>query len=277
MEKFRIVSDSSSDVTFLEGVDFVSVPLKIITAEREFCDDETLDIKDMVDFLASYKGRSSSSCPNPQDWLTAYEGAENIFCITITSSLSGSYNSAVIAKKVYEERYPGRRVFILDSLSAGPEMRLVIERAMRLYLEGKDFDEICSEASAYSKNTALFFLLKSMKNLANNGRVSRIAASAAGILGIRALGVASEKGELSMLDKCRGKENIFTNIVKRMKEYGYRGGEVRIAHCVNTEEAEYLKKLILKEFPKASIKIDSARALCSFYAEREGLLIGFEK
>ncbi len=277
MKNFKIVADSSADITSLPGIEFRSVPLKIITAEREFCDDASLDVAEMVRFLYSYKGKSSTSCPNPEDWIEAFGDAENIFCITITSTLSGCHNSALIAKEIYEEKYPDRHVFVLDSLSTGPEMKLIVERAVELAKNGKSFEEICADAAKYSKSTALFFLLKSMKNLANNGRVGRFSAKAAGILGIRALGMASEKGDLASLDKCRGQSATFKTILTRMKEHGYRGGRVRLSHCLNEDEAHLLKEVITGEFPSAEIEIYPARGLCSFYAENEGLLIGFEK
>ncbi len=277
MKNFKIVADSSADITLLSGIDFQSVPLKIITAEREFVDNESLDILEMVEFLYSYKGKSSTSCPNPEDWISAFGDAENVFCITITSTLSGCYNSALIAKELYEERHPDRRVFVLDSLSTGPEMKLIVENVIENAERGKSFDEICSLAAEYSKSTALFFLLKSMKNLANNGRVSRISATAAGILGIRVLGMASEKGDLAPLDKCRGQNSIFRTIISRMKEYGYRGGRVKLSHCLNEADACDLKDVIISEFPSAEIEVYSTRGLCSFYAENGGLLIGFEK
>lgn len=277
MKSFKIVADSSADITSLAGIDFQSVPLKIITAEREFCDDASLDVSEMVGFLYSYKGKSSTSCPNPEEWISAFGDAENVFCITITSTLSGCHNSALIAKTLYEEKYPDRRVFVFDSLSTGPEMKLIVEKVTKLAEEGKSFEEVCHGAVEYSKSTALFFLLKSMKNLANNGRVSRISATAAGILGIRALGRASDRGDLAPLDKCRGQNTIFKTIISRMKEYGYRGGRVRISHCLNEAEASLLKEIIIGEFPQAELGIYPARGLCSFYAENGGLLIGFEK
>ena len=104
MKSFKIVADSSADITSLPGIEFESVPLKIITAEREFCDDASLDVSEMTSFLYSYKGKSSTSCPNPEDWISAFGDAENVFCITITSTLSGCHNAALIAKSIYEEK-----------------------------------------------------------------------------------------------------------------------------------------------------------------------------
>ena len=149
MKSFKIVADSSADITSLSGIEFESVPLKIITAEREFCDNDSLDVSEMASFLYSYKGKSSTSCPNPEDWISAFGDAENVFCITITSTLSGCHNAALIAKSIYEEKYPERHVFVLDSLSTGPEMKLIIERAVTLASEGKSFEEVCEAVSGW--------------------------------------------------------------------------------------------------------------------------------
>ena len=128
MRTVKIVADTSCDLFSLEHSAFACAPMKIITAEKEFIDDEQLDVGLMVGYLDQYKGRSKSSCPNPEDWLSAFDGADDIFCVTITSGLSGSYNSACAAKKLYESENPGKRVFVIDTLSAGPEMSLVVEK-----------------------------------------------------------------------------------------------------------------------------------------------------
>ena len=120
-------------------------------------------------------------------------------------------------------------------------------------------------------------MLESLKNLANNGRVSPIVAKLAGILGIRLVGKASDKGDLEPLSKCRGEKNALETIVKQLKELGYGGGEVRITHCLNEAAANSLRSLILSDYPNARIEILPCRGLCSFYAERGGLLVGFEK
>ena len=247
MRKIKIITDSSSNLYTLEGVNYETTPLKIITDSKEFTDDANLDIEEMVNFLENYKGKSSSSCPNPDDWLNAFGDADEIFCITITATLSGSYNSACTAKTIYEEQYPEKKIFVLNSLSTGPEMGLIAEKIKALILENKDFDEICSHISEYSKKTALLFMLESMHNLANNGRVSQIAAKAAGILGIRVIGKASEKGDLEQLNKCRGEKKAAETVFAQMKKLGYNGGKVKISHCFNEQNGLKLKEIIEKE------------------------------
>ncbi|MBQ8720268.1 MAG: DegV family protein [Clostridia bacterium] len=272
----KIVTDSSADILTLDGASFASAPLKIITADREFVDDESLDVREMVDYLATYKGRSTTSCPNPDEWIRAFGDEEEIFCVTITSSLSGSFNSANTAAKLYMEKYPDRRVCMIDSLSTGPEMVLIMEKIVALMNAGKTFDEISAEIMEYKKTTGLIFMLESMNNLANNGRVSRLVAKFAGLLNIRVVAKASDKGEIEPLDKPRGRRATVQKIIERLKSLGYKGGKMRIAHCFNEDVALEIKSIVQSLYEKASVAIAKCGGLCSFYAERGGVLIGFE-
>ena len=273
----KIVADSSADTLILAGADFAAAPLTIVTDAREYVDDATLNVAEMVENLLNYSGKSSTACPGVGDWLATFGDADEVFCVTITSNLSGSYNAAVIAADTYMEQHPDRRVFVLDSLSTGPEMRLLLERLRDDVAADMDFDAIKEDISAYSAKTGLLFVLESMKNLANNGRVSRLAATAAGLLGIRAVGKASDVGTLEMLEKCRGSKKALAAVVQNMEDLGYVGGAVRISHVGNEEAAQSLRDAIVELHPEAEIEVYSARGLCSFYAEKGGLLIGFEK
>ena len=278
ISQFKIVSDSSSDVARLDGeVAYAYAPLKIITTEKEYVDDDYLDVKGMVDDLDSYKGRSSTSCPNSEEWIEAFGDKKYIFCVTITGTLSGSYNAACVAKAAYEEKYPDRKVYVINSLSTGPEMALIIDKLRDLILEGKEYEEIVEEIQSYTKKTGLLFMLESMKNLANNGRVNPLVAKAAGLLGIRVIGKASDRGDLQQLNKCRGEKKALETIVERLKELAGKVSKVKIAHCFNEEAAQKLKELIVTNFDKVKVEVSKCKALCSFYAEKGGLLVGFEK
>ncbi len=275
MSNYKIISDSSSDIRNISDVAFASVPLKISTAEKEFCDDESLDLNEMLSYLEKYKGRSGSACPNTSEWLEAFEDCENIFCITITSSLSGSYNSASSAAKEYTEKHPDRNVLVIDSLSTGPECALIIEKLKDLITSGKSFAEISEEITEYKKHTHLLFALESMHNLANNGRVSPIVAKLAGVLGIRIVGKASDEGTLEIINKSRGVKKMLEDIIENMKKMGC-SGKVFIHHCENIDAAKKIEELIKENFKNVVTKISSVGGLCGFYAERGGILIGFE-
>ena len=212
MRTVKIVADSSANLMELKTVAFDAAPLKIITAEREFVDNRELDLNEMIHFFKSYKGKSQTSCPNPEDWLSAFGDAEDVFCVTITSGLSGSYTAACIAKDMYETDHPGRRVFVIDSLSAGPELTLLVEKLEEMIGEGKSYEEICAYMPEYQKNTGLLFMLESLNNFAANGRVSPAVAKIAGVLGIRIVGKASDVGTLEPTDKCRGEAKSLSAI-----------------------------------------------------------------
>lgn len=277
MRKIKIVADSSANLMAMHTVAFDAAPLKIITAEREFVDNSQLDLEAMLDYFSSYKGKSQTSCPNPDDWLCAFGDAEDIFCVTITSGLSGSYNAACIAKDMYEADHPDRRVYVIDSLSAGPELTLIAEKLEQLIGEGKSFEEICAVMPEYTRNTGLLFMLESLNNFAANGRVSPAVAKIAGVLGIRIVGKASDVGTLEPTDKCRGEAKSLTTILRHLKENGLENGKVQLAHCCNEAAAEKLKKMIEAELPNVTVAVGKNLGLCSYYAERGGLLVGYEK
>lgn len=275
--KFKIVADSSADTLTLSGVPFESAPLKIITTEKEYTDNSELDVYSFAKDLQNYKGKSSTSCPNQNDWLNAFGDAKYVFCVTITGTLSGSYNAALLAKQLYEEQHPDRKVFVFNTLTAGPEIRLIIEKIKELIESGEAFHAICDAIKAYKEKTGLLFMLESMKNLANNGRVSPLVAKMAGILGIRVIGKASDKGDLEPLNKCRGEQKVLETIVLHLKELGLKKGKVRIAHCFNENAAKSLRERLKTELKLTDIEIYPCGGLCSFYAEKGGMLIGFEK
>ena len=276
MANYKIVSDSSSDLLALSDVPFVTVPLKIVAGEKEFMDNDVLNVSEMLQYLKSYTGRSGSSCPNVGEWIEAFGDANEIFCVTITGGLSGSYNAACVAAQEYMQAHPERRVFVVDSLSTGPESALLIEKLRDLILKGNSFDKIVEEIGDYAKNTHLLFALESLHNLANNGRVNPIVAKLAGLIGIRVVGCASAQGTLEIIEKVRGSVKAIESLFGNMQANGYAGGKVRIHHCENENVAEQIAAKIRTAYPQAQIVISQTRALCSFYAERGGILIGYE-
>lgn len=277
MRSIKIVADSSADLLTLEGVAFATAPLKIVAGEKEFVDDANLDVAGMITWFDSYKGKSKTSCPNPGDWVEAFGGADEVFCVTITSGLSGSYNSACAAKQMYEAEQEGKKVHVIDSLSAGPELVLLIEKLKELIARDMPFEEIRDEIEDYKMTTGLVFMLESLKNFAANGRVSPAVAKIAGVLGIRIVGKASDQGTLQPTNKSRGEAKALGAIMERLCQSGLKTGKVRIAHCQNPEAAQKLSAMLREKLPQVQVQTHVLRGLCSYYAEKGGLLIGFEK
>ena len=273
---YKIVMDSAGDLRELEQAEFSNVPLKILAGSREFVDDTTTNVEEMVEYMSHYVGKSSTACPSAGEYLEAFGDAEDVYCVTITSGLSGSYNAASIAAQTYQEQYPQRRIHVFDTLSAGPEMTLIAEKIRELVQQKLPFDKIVAQVEEYSRKTRLVFSLESLHNLAQNGRVPGAVAKLAGILSLRLVGKASDEGTLQPTGKARGDQKVPGELLKQLISLGYNGGRVRIHHCCNLPSAQRLKQAILEKVPKASIIIDKTGALCSFYAERGGLLVGFE-
>ena len=273
---FKLVADSSANVFTMSGVDYASVPMKIITTQAEYVDDPSLDVAAMVDEVKVTKGKSGTSCPNVHDWLQAFSGGDRIFAVTITSNLSGSHASAIQAAEDYEAANPGAKVCVIDSLSAGPELGLILDQLQKWIAEGREYEQMVEDIRAYQSHTHLAFSLESLTNLARNGLVNPAVAKIAGVLGIRVVGVASEVGTLEPLHKIRGEKKAIEAIYDEMKKRGYAGGRVKIAHCFNKNAAETLKSMVFADYPAADVVIEICSALCSFYAERGGMLVGFE-
>ncbi|MBQ2954042.1 MAG: DegV family protein [Clostridia bacterium] len=273
---YKIVADSSSDVLSLDTIPFANVPLVIHAGEKTFVDDENCDVEAMTAYMLSYKGKSSTACPGTQDWLDTFGDAENVFCVTITSGLSGSYNSARLAGEEYVAAHPGRRVHVVDTLSAGPELRLVVEKLQELILEGLPFDEIVEKIEKYHRQSFLVFSLQSLHNFVANGRVSPAVGALVGLLGIRVVGKASEQGTLEPLSKARGDRKALQELIRIMKELGWKGGRVRIAHNSNEAMANALRDALCALHGKLDVAIEHCRGLCCYYAEKGGLLVGFE-
>lgn len=273
---YKIVSDSSSDMLTLDAVPFASVPMTIRFGDKIFVDNADCNVPELNEYMSSYKGKSSTACPSTQDWTDAFGDADCVFCVTLTSNLSGSYNSARVAADEYMDAHPGRRVHVVDTLSAGPELRLVVEKLQELILAGKEFDDIVAQIEKYHKDSKLVFALQSLHNFVANGRVSPAVGAIVGVLGLRVVGQASDVGTLQPISKPRGDRKALQEIIKLMKELGWKGGKVRIAHNNNEQQAKVLRDALRELHNKLDVTIDHCRGLCCYYAEVGGLLVGFE-
>lgn len=272
---FKIIIDSSGDVQEFAGVDFACAPLKIRIGEREYVDTLDADVSGMTAYLGTYKGKTSTACPSVGEYVEAYGDADCVFCITITSNLSGSYNAAKVAADAWKEDHPGGKIHIFDSLTAGPELRLLAERLREWIAEGVSFEEMVERGEAYLVSCHTLFSLESLHNLANNGRVPMAVAKIAGVLGIRMIGT-DQDGRIKPIDKARGPKKVVPTLLKHMLEMGYAGGRLRISHCENLPAAEELAAAVRAQFPHADIEIGKCWCLTAFYAEKGGMIVGFE-
>ncbi len=276
---YRIVADSGCDLRAytspLPTLTYTTVPLKIRVGQREFTDNAALDTRQMMDAMHNYNGPTSSACPSPEEWAVEFLKADCVLAITITSALSGSYNSALAARDMVLEEHPEKKIHVLDSLSAGGELVLIARRAARLLEEGVDFEEACRQAELYAQKYQLLFVLANFDNLVKNGRMNRLVGFMAGAMNMRAVGVASRKGTLEVLHKTRGQTRSLAFMLEEMDRRGFEGGEVVISHCFNEAGAQMLARGIQAKWPDSQVSILPTSGLCSYYAEEEGILLAF--
>lgn len=278
MEKVRLILDSSSNTLSDPARNLVVVPLTLTFGEENMLDDEKLDISEFLAKMEANNEAGKTAAPSIQRWLDALEGSENAIIVTLTSGLSGTYSSALQAKDIYLEQHPHANVIVVDSRSAGPELEVVLEGIEALIKDDKlRFADLEAKIAEFRTRTHLLFVLQSLRNLSLNGRVLPAVAKIAGVLKINLIGTASVDGELQPLTKARGMKKALREIVKQMEGMKYQGGRVVIDECENATDAEKLKEAILASYPDADVTIRPMRGLCSFYAERGGLMIGFHE
>lgn len=277
--KWNIVADSSCDLKQFapeDGrIEFSSVPFVIRAGEREFIDEVGLDTEEMVNALSEMKEAGRTSCPSPETWLEKFRKGGDTVAVTISANLSGSYNSACLARDMILEKEPDRKIAVIDSQSAGPELTMIIRKLHSLIDEKLSFEEIVDRLNRFAEKTETIFALTSFDNLVKNGRVSRIAGFVAGKLGMCGVGVAND-GRIDVKSKVRGTQKALRVIIDDMKAHAFSAGPVLISHCFNEELALRLKALICETWAGSEVEIMPTRGLCSFYAEAGGLMLGFE-
>ena len=277
---WKIIADSGCDYRTYESAapdtSFVSVPLTIQIGETIYTDDDNLDTDKMMEDMYATTTASKSACPSPDDYMRAFEGADNIIVVTITGTLSGSHNSAQVAKKLYQEEHPTTNIHVIDSLSAGGEVDLLVRKLHQLIAQDLDFDQVVEVITKYQEKTKLIFVLAKVDNLVKNGRLNKIIGTVVGLLNIRMVGQASDTGTLELLHKARGQKKAISTTFEEMLNAGYKGGHITIAHRRNDKFVEQLSALVHEKFANADIEVLPTSGLCSFYAEEGGLLIGYE-
>lgn len=278
MSHWNLVTDSSCDLKSLETPDeqisFSSVPFIIRAGDQEFIDDEQLDTEKMVNSLSEIKEAGRTACPAPETWLERFRHAGNVIAVTISSNLSGSYNSACLARDMLLEKEPDRNIAVIDSKSAGPELTMIVRKLQSLVRDGLPFAEIVEKLNRFADQTETIFALTSFDNLVKNGRVGRVAGFVAGKLGMCGIGVAND-GRIDVKSKVRGTQRALKAIIDDMKAHAFSQGPVLISHCLNEELALRLRTLIQETWSAAQVDIMPTRGLCSFYAEKGGMIVAY--
>ena len=276
---WHIVSDTSCDLYMLEGgegiFDFATIPFTIRIGGKEYIDNESMPVDEMLTANENHSEMAQTACPSPEDWRARFAAPGPVLAFTISSALSGSYNSACTAKHMLQEEEPDKQIAVIDSRATGPEVAMLVLKARELILAGKAFEEIEATLVREAEKIHTIFALASYHNLIKAGRVNRLIGFIAGKLGFWGIGIGSDAGEISIRGKARGDKSMIRFMVEEVRKVGISGNEIRISHCRNEKDAKDLKDQLESHFPGISVILMETRGLDSFYAERRGIIVGF--
>ena len=276
---WHLVADTACDLYTLDGgegaLDFTTIPFSIRIGGKEYIDDERMPIDEMLEANETHAEIAQTACPSPENWRQKFSAPGPVIAFTISSALSGSYNSACTGRDMVLEEEPDKQIAVIDSKATGPEEAMLIWRARDLILAGKTIEEIEKDLNETAEKIHTSFALSSYRNLIKNGRVSRLIGFIAGHLGFWGIGIGDEKGEIAIRGKARGSKSMIRFLVEEITRVGVAGKQILISHCRNLKDAEALKAALEAAFAGIEVLIQEARGLDSFYAERNGLIIGY--
>lgn len=276
--KFKIVGDSCTDFIpeDLEKEYVVSVPLTIDVDGHEVVDDETFDQADFLKRVAEYSGCPKSACPSPESYMESFEDAENVYVVTLSAQLSGSYNSAELAKKIYQEEHKDVKIHVFDSKSASCGQLLIAHLIEQYALEGMEFEDIVERVTAFRDEMQTTFVLESLETLRKNGRLTGVKALVASALNIKPYMKAVD-GTIAQEGQARGIKKAVGKMIDFVGEVGQNLTEktVIISNCNCHERAKNVEKELLERYHfKDSLVIDT-RGISSLYANDGGIIISF--
>lgn len=276
--KFKIIGDSCTDFIpeDLEKEYIVSVPLTIDVGNYEIVDDENFDQADFLKRVAAYQGCPKSACPSPETYMESFEGAEHVYVVTLSAQLSGSYNSAQLAKRMYQEEHPDTKIHVFDSKSASSGQLLLAHLIEEYALSGMEFETLVEKVTAFREKMQTTFVLESLETLRKNGRLTGVKALVASALNIKPY-MKAVNGSIAQAGQARGIKKALGKMVDFVGEVGENLTEktVIIANCNCRERAKQVEKELMERYHfKESMVIDT-RGISSLYANDGGVIVSF--
>lgn len=276
---YKIISDTSCDLTKKEikdlGIEYV--PFKISIDGKDFTDDENLNIDDFLEAMESTENPINTACPSPYDYLKIIEENKDkdIYILTISSKLSGSYNSAKVAEAEAKEKFENLKIHVIDSKAASAGTTRIALKLLDLVKE-KDFEEIVKEIEKNTNLETTMFVLESMKNLIKNGRIKKTAGLIANVLNIRPIMISND-GEIELFEINRGMKKSLDKMIKAIESKCKieKPDLITISYVANKERAEKLKEKIEELYEDVKVHIRHTNGLSSGYADIGGIVIAF--
>lgn len=274
---YKIVVDSCCELPeqYKKDERFQFVPLELAVGDYQIMDDENFNQAEFLAKVAAYPKCPKSSCPSPEKYVEAYQTeAENVFVITLSSHLSGSYNSAVLGKNIYHEQYGAKNICVFDSESASSGETQYALKAMELQEKGFSFEETVKELEVFRERMKTYFILDNLETLRKNGRLTGVKAMVVSTLNIKPImmgnhGVIAQKSQAIGMKKAMAK--LAEILVAEVKDCKNR--TLMITHCNCLERAEYMKKLLLEKTNFKDVIIMDTAGVSSMYANDGGVIV----
>lgn len=274
----RIIVDSCCDLTqhLKERLGAVTVPLTMRLGQKEYLDNDGLDLSEFMTEMKACTDSIGSASPAPVEYQNAFESCVASFAVTLSSKLSGSYANALIGKKMAEENgYENIHVF--DSKSAAAAEVLIAVKIKELIDKGLNYLTIIKDIEAFIGNMKTYFVLENFDNLYKNGRLNKIAGKIISVLNIKLVMGADDTGNIALYAKPRGKAGMLDKMVSLIEASGKetRGESIVISHCNNLGLAEELSRMIKERFSFKEILVVPTRGISSMYANDKGIIMAF--
>lgn len=275
---YKIVIDSCGE--FLEqwktDERFESVPLVLTVGGENIVDDETFDQAEFLKKVAACEECPKSACPSPERYMKAFEcEAERVYAITLSSELSGSYNSAVLGKNLLLEEHPEKKIHVFNSRSASVGETLIAMKIEECEKAGLAFDEVVRTVEEYISGQNTFFVLENLDTLRKNGRLSGVKALVATALKIKPVMGATEEGTICQLDQARGMNKALVKMMEHIvsKTSDSENKVLAISHCNCPERAEMFKEAIAEKLNPAQIIVLDTAGVSTMYANDGGIIV----
>lgn len=277
---YKIIIDSCGELTEELKADghYESVPLEMEVNGHRIVDDATFDQQDFLKKVKESPVGPKSSCPSPERYMEAFEGeAEHIYVVTLSKELSGSYNSAVLAKNLYEEEHgkDKKQIYVFNSRSASIGETLIGIRVQECEEAGMEFDKIVEVVEAYIGTQHTYFVLETLETLRKNGRLSNLKAFVANALNIKPVMGSTPEGTICQLAQARGMNKALKKMVEEAISKVDDSGEriLAISHCNCPMRAKAVKEEIERITKFKKIIIADTAGISSMYANDGGVII----
>ena len=276
---YKIIIDSCGELSdeMKEDGHFCSVPLELEIDGTRFVDDETFDQANFIQTSSASKKGAKSSCPSPELYMVAFEGEEeNVYGVTLSASLSGSYNSAMLAVDLYKDEHSGgKNIHIFNSCSASVGETLIGLKIQECEEAGMTFDQVIEAVDAYIAEQNTFFVLESLETLRKNGRLSNIKAIVASTLNIKPVMASTPEGTICQVGQSRGMKKALARMIQEMIAVtkNCENKILAIAHCNCLDRALYVKGLVEQVAKFRDIIVVDTRGVSTMYANDGGIIL----